>query len=150
MHISLRSARTQDFEYCRRLYFAGMKRIIEELQLDMGAQEESFHQYWEATQVQIIVADNVQVGWVQSFVREDELFVGQLFVDEPFQRQGIGTEVMNRLIKEASDANRAISLAVLKINPAVRLYDRLGFHITHEDHRKFYMRRDPIASPKQP
>ena len=127
-----------------------MKRLIEKLQLDMGAQEESFHQYWEATQVRIIVADNVQVGWVQSFVREDELFVGQLFVDQPFKRQGIGTEVMNRLIQEASDVNRAISLAVVKINPAVRLYDRLGFHITHECHRKSYMRRDPIASPKQP
>jgi len=97
-----------------------MKRLIEKLQLDMGAQEESFHQYWEATQVRIIVADNVQLGWIQSFVREDELFVGQLFVDQPFQRQGIGTEVMNRLIQEASDVNRAISLAVVKINPAVR------------------------------
>jgi ribosomal protein S18 acetylase RimI-like enzyme len=31
----------------------------------------------------------------------------------------------------------------VKINPALRLYERLGFRITHEDERKFYMKRDP-------
>jgi len=25
----------------------------------------------------------------------------------------------------------------------LRLYERLGFHTTHEDDRKFYMKRDP-------
>jgi ribosomal protein S18 acetylase RimI-like enzyme len=31
----------------------------------------------------------------------------------------------------------------VKINPALRLYERLGFRITHEDERKFYRKRDP-------
>jgi ribosomal protein S18 acetylase RimI-like enzyme len=30
---------------------------------------------------------------------------------------------------------------VVKTNPALRLYKRLGFRVTHEDDRKFYMRR---------
>jgi GNAT superfamily N-acetyltransferase len=70
-------------------------------------------------------------------------FVAQLFVDDPFQGRGIGTEVMNRLIGEATRFNQAVRLAVVKINPALRLYERLGFHVTHEDDRKFYMKRDP-------
>ena len=36
-----------------------------------------------------------------------------------------------------------MTLGVVKINPAKWLYDRLGFRITHEDDRKFYMRREP-------
>jgi hypothetical protein len=32
---------------------------------------------------------------------------------------------------------------VVKINPCVRLYERLGFRVIGEDNRKFYMRRDP-------
>ena len=28
-------------------------------------------------------------------------------------------------------------------NPAHRLYERLGFRVTHEDDRKFYMKLDP-------
>jgi hypothetical protein len=42
MLIALRLASTQDFEYCKRLYFAGMKKIIEELHLNMAAQAVSF------------------------------------------------------------------------------------------------------------
>jgi ribosomal protein S18 acetylase RimI-like enzyme len=67
---------------------------------------------------------------------------GQIFVDSPFQCRGIGTEVMKRLIREATAFNLAIRLNVVKINHARRLYERLGFRITHEDNRKFYMKRD--------
>jgi GNAT superfamily N-acetyltransferase len=142
MQIALRPAGIQDFEYCKRLYFAGMKRIIEELNLDMAAQEVNFREHWAVKQVRIIAADSSDVGWLQSTMQDDGLFVAQLFVDGPFQRQGIGTEVMNRLIGEAACLNQAVLLAVVKINPALRLYERLGFHTTHEDDRKFYMKRD--------
>ena len=30
----------------------------------------------------------------------------------------------------------------LEPNPAKRLYERLGFRISHDDERKFYMRRE--------
>ena len=56
---------------------------------------------------------------------------------------------MNRLIGEATRARQAMTLGVVKINPAKRLYERLGFRTTHEDDRKFYMRREPgTAAPK--
>jgi len=143
MQIVLRPAVSQDFEYCKRLYFTGMKKIIEELGLDMAAQAASFLQNWDLAEVRIIAVGNSEVGWLQSSVRDDGLFVAQLFVDDPFQGQGIGTEVMNRLIGEASHLNQAVRLAVVKTNPALRLYERLGFHITREDDRKFYMKRNP-------
>jgi GNAT superfamily N-acetyltransferase len=145
MRISLRHAVAQDFEYCKRLYFAGMKNIIEELGLDMAAQTATFPEQWASEQVRIISADGSDVGWLQSDVRDEGLFVAQLFVDGPFQGQGIGTEVVKQLIGEAAGHNQAVSLAVVKINPALRLYKRLGFRITHQDDRKFYMTRDPDA-----
>jgi ribosomal protein S18 acetylase RimI-like enzyme len=53
---------------------------------------------------------------------------------------------MNRLIAGATGLDQAVCLAVVKINPAVRLYERLGFHTTHQDDRKFYMKRDPDSA----
>jgi GNAT superfamily N-acetyltransferase len=146
MQIALRPASTQDFEYCKRLYFAGMKKIIEELHLNMAAQAVSFREQWALTQVRIITVDSFNVGWLQSTMQDDGLFVAQLFVAGPFQRKGIGTEVMHRLIGEAARLNQAVRLAVVKINPALRLYERLGFQTTHEDDRKFYMKRDPDSA----
>jgi ribosomal protein S18 acetylase RimI-like enzyme len=145
MQIAFRPARAQDFEYCRRLYFAGMETIIEELRLNEAAQESSFREQWVLTQVRIITADGFAVGWLQSTMQDDRLFIAQIFVDGPFQRKGIGTEVIHRLIGEAASLDRAVHLAVVKINPALRLYERLGFKTTHEDDRKFYMTRDPAS-----
>jgi GNAT superfamily N-acetyltransferase len=145
MRITLRQAAAEDFEYCKRLYFAGMKNIIEELGLDMAAQTASFPEQWALEQVRIISSEGSDVGWLQTDVRDEKIFVAQLFVDGPFQGRGIGTQVVKQLIDEAAGLNQAVSLAVVKINPALRLYKRLGFRITHQDDRKFYMTRDPDA-----
>jgi GNAT superfamily N-acetyltransferase len=140
--IELRPALGHDFEYCKRLYFEGMGWIIEELHLDRAAQETGFRQQWNMTQVRIVVFDFTDVGWVQTVREDDELFVGQMFVESRFQRKGIGTQVMKRLISEATAFNLPVRVNVVRINPARRLYERLGFRVTHEDDRKFYMKRD--------
>jgi ribosomal protein S18 acetylase RimI-like enzyme len=151
MLIALRTALPEDFEYCRRLYFAGMSGIMKELNLDEAAQAVSFPQQWAPSEVRIITLDDSAVGWLQSRTREDGFFVAQLFVDTPFQGRGIGSEVMHRLIGEAAEVGQPVRLSVVKINPALRLYKRLGFRITHEDERKFYMKRDPdMAAPVPP
>ena len=53
---------------------------------------------------------------------------------------------MRLLIEEAASTEKAVALAVVKINPARRLYERLGFRVTHEDQHKLYMRRDPLMT----
>jgi GNAT superfamily N-acetyltransferase len=145
MLLSFRPARPADFAYCERLYFANMERINRELKLDHDAQIASFRRQWIAAEVRVIMLDGADIGWLQSATRDGSFFLAQLFVDAAHQGQDIGTEVMHRLIDEATALGQPMTLAVVKINPAKRLYDRLGFLVTHEDDRKFYMRREPGA-----
>ncbi len=119
-----------------------MENIIKELNLNMEAQVAGFRQRWDVTEVRIITLDGTDIGWLQSFLRDDTLFLAQLFVDGALRRQGIGTEVVKGLVEEAARVGRTVTLGVVKTNPALRLYERLGFRTTHEDERKFYMRRD--------
>jgi ribosomal protein S18 acetylase RimI-like enzyme len=137
-----RPALAEDFDYCARLYFEGMEDIIRQLNLNMQAQSAGFRQRWDVTQVRIIMLNGADIGWLQSFVNEDAMFLAQLFVDRTWRDQGIGTAIVTALIGEASRAGRAVTLGVVKTNPALRLYQRLGFRTTHEDERKFYLRRD--------
>jgi ribosomal protein S18 acetylase RimI-like enzyme len=137
-----RPARPEDFDYCARLYFEGMENIIKELNLDAAAHTAGFRQSWDVTQVRIVTLDGTDIGWLQSFVKDDTLFLGQLFVDKSLRGQGIGTELVKGLIEEAARAGRSVTLGVVKTNPALRLYERLGFRTTHEDERKFYMLRE--------
>jgi GNAT superfamily N-acetyltransferase len=85
--------------------------------------------------------------WLQAEALPDALFLKQLFVEAAAQRQGIGTAVMHRLIGEAADACRPMTLGVVKTNPARRLYERIGFRTTNEDERKLYMRRELRPTP---
>jgi GNAT superfamily N-acetyltransferase len=143
MRIALRPALAVDFDFCAALYFAEMRTILHELNLDLERHAAGFRNQWHEAEVRIITFDDADVGWLQSFIRDETLFLAQIFVERSFQRRGIGTEVMNQLIRE----RRPMTLSVVKANPAHRLYDRLGFRITHADARKFYMRRDP--DPRQ-
>ncbi len=148
MHVALRPAVDSDYEGCRRTYFAEIDWMNERLQLDRGEQEAMFRKLWDPAQVCIIQADGVDVGWLQTVVSKSEHMLGQIFVDAAFQRKGIGTEVLRRIIAEASRMQLPVRLAVVKINPSRHLYERLGFRVTHEDERKVYMSRDPGPLPE--
>jgi GNAT superfamily N-acetyltransferase len=119
----------------------------ERLHLKREDQESTFRKLWKPTQVCVIQADGKDVGWLQTVVSKDEEFLGQIFVDAPFQKRGIGTEVLRRIIDEASRRKLPVRLAVVKFNPSRGLYERLGFRVTHEDERKVYMTREPDSPP---
>ena len=119
-----------------------MHWIIEELHLDRAAQEVSFKGQWDPGQVRMVALDGLDIGWLQTGTQDGDFFIAQLFVDRPFQRRGIGTDLMKRLIEEAERAGQSVRVEVVKINPARRLYERLGFRVTGEDERKFHMKRD--------
>jgi GNAT superfamily N-acetyltransferase len=145
MPIALRPACTEDFDFCARLYFSGMAEIIQELKLDMALQTADLRERWDVREVEIITSDSEDVGWMQSTVEDRARFLKQIFIDAPFQRRGIGTGIIHRLMDRANRAGEPVTLGVVKINPARHLYERLGFRITHEDDRKFYMRREADA-----
>jgi GNAT superfamily N-acetyltransferase len=141
--VTLRPAVAADFEACRRTYFAETDWINERLQLKRHDQESMFQKLWNPAQVCIIQADGADVGWLQTVTNKSDEFLGQIFVQASFQKKGIGTEVLSRVIEEASRRRLPLRLAVVKFNPSRRLYERLGFRVTHEDDRKVYMTRDP-------
>jgi ribosomal protein S18 acetylase RimI-like enzyme len=142
MKIVLRPAHPDDFEFCARLYFSGMEATIRRLKLDMVAQNRDLRERWNIGEVQIITSDLADVGWMQSSIQDGARYLEQIFIDTPFQRLGIGTEIITRLINEATRAGQPVTLGVVKTNPARHLYERLSFRVTHEDDRKFFMRRE--------
>src|SRR5262245_31056369 len=50
-----------------------------------------------------------------------------------FRGRGIGTQLIRKLIGEATSGRLWLQLHVYKFNPAVRLYQRLGFSLVGEE-----------------
>jgi predicted acetyltransferase/GNAT superfamily N-acetyltransferase len=146
--IALRSARRDDFAFCQRVTHETMRSIIERLfGWDEKGQAEKFASQWRLDETRIITYAGDDVGWLQTRQVEDAIFLASLYLDAPFHGRGIGTQVMQIIISEARRHGKAVTLDVVKINPARRLYERLGFRTTGEDEYKFYMRREADAMP---
>ena len=58
-----------------------------------------------------------------------------------YRNQGIGTRLLSRLIESAANSYEYISLSVSAGNPALRLYQRLGFDVVGEDGGSLTMKR---------
>jgi GNAT superfamily N-acetyltransferase len=149
--VRLRPAVVADLAFCRRIDHETMRWIIDELfGWDETRQGDNFARKWRVEEVRIITVgagDAWQdAGWLQTAPRDDAIFVKEIYLDLPFQRRRIGTHVMQIVIDEAQRQSKAVTLGVVKINPARRLYERLGFHVTHDDEYKFYMRREAVPA----
>lgn len=55
------------------------------------------------------------------------------------RNKGIGSEIIRDLLCEAHNIRIPLRLSVLRMNPASRLYDRLGFVVTNEDDMYYEM-----------
>ena len=121
-----------------------MRSIIESLfGWDQAREEENFARFFKLDEARIIIAEGQNVGWIQEQVDDTSINLGSFYVTQEMQRRGIGTQVLRTLLAHAAEQSKAITLAVVKINPARHFYERNGFCITHEDKHKFYMRADP-------
>jgi GNAT superfamily N-acetyltransferase len=147
--IALRTASSEDLVFARNLYFGTMREMIERLfGWDQTREEKNFAGFFKLEEVRIIIADGEDVGWIQEQVEDRTINLGSFYVMPTMQGRGIGTRVLDLLLTRAADQSKAMTLAVVKTNPARYFYEKRGFRITHEDQHKFYMRADPVG-PRQ-
>jgi len=139
--IDLRAARSEDYAFALGLYVETIKPYTVAFMPWVNAVENArFARLWAPADSRIITLDGQDIGWVEASDTGAEIFLKQFYLHPALQRQGIGTDVMRRLIAEWQA--RPIVLTVLKNNPARRLYERLGFAVTGETDMKFMMRRE--------
>jgi ribosomal protein S18 acetylase RimI-like enzyme len=87
----------------------------------------------------LIHFDNACIGALKYQETPNIIEIMQLQIHPDFQRRGLGDRVMRELIELAGDKH--LTLTVLKSNPALKLYQRLGFVITGDDEYEYWMRK---------
>jgi len=147
MDVLLRPCRPRDFEYARGLYFETMRWAIERVfDWDQVRQEASFAEWFKPDEVWIVVVDGSDAGWIQWRADKESVVLGSIYIAPSMQRKGIGTRVIQTILNSAAQQNQFVTLSVMKINPALALYTRLGFRITGEDDHKLYLRSDSLPA----
>jgi len=144
MDITLRPATAGDLPFARSLYLDGMRDVTRRVRAwDEARQIASFDAGFVPEEVGIVVLNGQDIGWMQIAEDEAVLFLKQFFITPRVRRRGIGTKLLQALTERAARAGKAVTLGVVKGNPARSLYERHGFQATREDHYKIYMERKP-------
>ncbi|MEQ1639112.1 MAG: GNAT family N-acetyltransferase [Methylococcales bacterium] len=94
---------------------------------DIGIIAEHENKLLGAAWFRLFPEDSKGWGWIDEKTPEVSIAV----LPELRQR-GIGTSMLTRLLEIACKENEMLSLAVRSTNPAVRLYQRLGFRVLPE------------------
>ena len=142
--IALRPARPVDYDFALALYVETIKPYtIAYMAWDAAVETARFARLWMPANTRIIMRNGADIGWLAASERASDIFLQQIYIVPAHQRRGIGTEVMQLLLTQWNAAGKPIVLAVLKNNPARRLYERLGFAVVGETETKFMMRREP-------
>ena len=142
--ITLRAATIEDLGFAGELYLETMRYITDRLpQFDEGQHMAKFAERFLPNEVRIVVAAGEDIGWLQVSETGDEIFLKQIFLQPACQGRGIGSQLIVDLIERSRQTRKPVRLGVVKNNPAVRLYRRLGFQLTSEDDFKYYMEKRP-------
>ena len=88
---------------------------------------------------EIILLAGSPVGLLKVVRSSDDWHLEQIQIVPEQQGKGFGTTILEKLLADAVQARVAVSLSVLKTNPARQLYERLGFRIVGHNDRAYEM-----------
>lgn len=99
------------------------------LRQQFGAQSASYRSNYPGAVFQIIVVEGQDAGRLYVHRRDQEIRIMDIALLNPFRGRGMGTQLIGSLLKEGEMSCRKVSIHVEIFNPAMRLYERLGFRV---------------------
>ncbi|HTD48201.1 MAG TPA: GNAT family N-acetyltransferase [bacterium] len=139
---ALREASICDHDFLYDLHIRTMKTYVEQTWgWDEAKAVKMFRERVAQGHYEVIVLNGVDIGAVNCHRRGDTLYVSNIEILPEYQRRGLGTTILQRIIAEAQRDGLTVTLRILKVNPARSLYERLGFIVTREDETHYYMLR---------
>jgi GNAT superfamily N-acetyltransferase len=125
MKISQRDALIDDLEWLDPFYESIMRPYY--VALNLTWDRHKFRECFVPSLTKIIQADGVDIGMLKVEERADCIYLGDIQIQQSYRNRGIGTSLINAVIRSAVIINKPVRLRVLTGNPAKRLYLRLGF-----------------------
>jgi ribosomal protein S18 acetylase RimI-like enzyme len=157
--VSLRPARDEDEALLYRVFASTREAELAPLGLDEGqkttllrmqytAQHQHYRAAFPGAEYLVVLRAGQPVGRYYLYRGPDEFRVLDIALLPEHRRAGIGGALLGALLAEADLAGRPVRLHVERNNPAIRLYERLGFKCIGDTGVYFHLER-PEPLPRQ-
>lgn len=139
MSISLRPITVDDMDFLLRLYRSTREEELamvvdwsEEqkdwfIRMQFDAQHAWYQEHYVGASFDVILIDGEPAGRLYVHRREREIRLVDISFLSEFRNRGLGSTLLRDLCAEAEAAGKPLTIHVEKYNPAMRLYQRLGF-----------------------
>jgi ribosomal protein S18 acetylase RimI-like enzyme len=117
------------------------------VQQQFAAQHHHYQQHYIGAAFQVILVDGQPAGRLYVARWPAEIRIVDITLLPEFRKAGIGTRLLKKLMAEARAAHKPLSIHVEQFNPALNLYQRLGFVKTGEHGVYYRLDWTPTARP---
>jgi ribosomal protein S18 acetylase RimI-like enzyme len=143
--IRLRQATEDDLDFLWTLHRSTMREYVAQTwSWEDEFQERHFRGKFEPERIQIVLYQGAPIGSISVHYERSRIFLGVIEIAPAYQGRGIGTRLIRRLCDKADAANVPLELQVLKVNPAIKLYERLGLAVVGETDTHYLMQRSAV------
>jgi ribosomal protein S18 acetylase RimI-like enzyme len=155
VHLRLESA--QDEEFLLGLYAStraaemrltgwtrDQQRQFMRWQFDL--QRKHYGAHYSGAEFNVVMLGDVPVGRMYVLRQSDEFRLIEITIEPQFRGRGIGTSLIRNLQDDAERANVKVTLHAEPGNPAVRLYQRLGFTAVEQRGMNLFFEWRPLRS----
>ncbi|EHJ92616.1 hypothetical protein KUC_2573 [Vreelandella boliviensis LC1] len=131
---------TNDKAFAENIILQNMSAYYK--QLDMRWDTALFAKQWGELDSYELVINASRVGLLCLNHDESAYYIRELQIDQKWQRNGFGTAAIRYTEEIAQQAGiHLLRLRVFCINPAIALYERMGFRICKTEDNTHYMER---------
>ena len=139
-------ATTRDYEMNLIPWTESQKRAF--LNQQCSAQLRHYRQHYSDASFQIIVLNQIRAGLIYVHRTQREICLVDISLMREYRGAGIGTRLTEQLLREAETNAKKVSLHVEVMNPARRLYERLGFRVVDDKGIYLHMEWQPRTRPE--
>lgn len=134
----LRPARAEDRDFLLRVYASTREeelRLVDWsdeqkaafVQQQFESQDAYYREHYDPATFDVIEVDGEPIGRLYVARWEEEIRIIDIALVPEHRGRGIGTVLLRDLLDEGARTGKRVSIHVERDNPALRLYERLGF-----------------------
>lgn len=154
MKISLRPVRPGDEKFLFSVYAGTRAEELEPvdwnpaqkdafLRMQFRAQTQYYSENYLGAVYQLILLNGQPIGRLYIHRRTDEIRIMDIALLPAYRKQGIGSRLLNEILQDAARHNLPVTIHVERFNPALHLYERLGFHLSEDRGVYYFMKWSP-------
>src|SRR5262245_35487999 len=141
--VSLRPIVSGDAEFLLAVYASGREQELAQVPWDDVFREAFLRQQFRAQQLYydqqyagadflVIEKGGVPIGRLYVARTRDEIRIVDIALVPQYRNAGIGSGLIRDLLAEGASTGRPVRLQVVRSNPALALYERLGFRVVQD------------------